>query len=206
MERWGMSSMARLMWRWVAGMLIGVYLSTSLVQAAAPASASAPISNATPDPGKGPTAYQLGVDDRIALSVFGEQELTKEYQVGPDGFIELPLIGRVRAAGRTINELSAEVRARLADGFLRNPSVAGSIITFRPFFILGEVNKPGEYPYREGLTVIAAVATAQGYTYRAQKRFVYVRDANASEEVKTELTAGLLVKPGQTIRVPQRYF
>jgi polysaccharide export outer membrane protein len=95
---------------------------------------------------------------------------------------------------------------KLADGFLKEPRVAIEVLTYRPFFILGEVNKPGEYPYSSGLTVMNAVATAQGFTYRAQKGQVFLKRGDAKEEISVKLTPDLLVQPGDTIRVGERYF
>ncbi len=151
-------------------------------------------------------SYTLGIDDKLALTVYGEEGLSGEQQVGPDGSIAVPLIGKVRAEGRTVDAVSAEVRERLAAGYLRNPSVSIAILTFRPFYILGEVNKPGEYAYRKGLSVADAVATAQGFSYRARKKYVYVRHAGTSEELKLELRPDLLVRPGDTLRIGERYF
>lgn len=151
-------------------------------------------------------SYTLGIDDKLALMVYGEEGLSGEQQVGPDGSIAVPLIGKVRAEGRTVDAVSAEVRERLAAGYLRNPSVSIAILTFRPFYILGEVNKPGEYAYRKGLSVADAVATAQGFSYRARKKYVYVRHAGTSEELKLELRPDLLVRPGDTLRIGERYF
>lgn len=151
-------------------------------------------------------SYILGVDDKLALTVYGEEGLTGEQQVGPDGSIAVSLIGKVRAEGRTVDTVSAEIRDRLAAGYLRNPSVSIAILTFRPFYILGEVNKPGEYAFRKGLSVADAVATAQGFTYRARKKYVYVKHAGASEELKIDLRPDLLVRPGDTLRIGERYF
>ena len=124
--------------------------------------------------------------------------------VGPASIV--PLIGKVRAEGRTVDAVSAEIRDRLAAGYLRNPSVSIAILTFRPFYILGEVNKPGEYADRKGLSVAEAVATAQGFSYRARKKYVFVKRAGASEELKLELRPDLLVMPGDTLRIGERYF
>lgn len=186
---------------WLTGLLLVLVPSASLAaaQATAPADASAGATSVA-------ATYKLGVDDRVSLIVYGEQDLTKDFQIGPDGTIEVPLIGRVKAAGLTIGQLSETVRTRLADGYLRAPSVAMSIISFRPFYILGEVMKPGEYPYREGLTLAGAVATAGGYTYRAQRKRVFVRHAGSTEEQQIEVSPALVVAPGDTIRIGERYF
>lgn len=150
--------------------------------------------------------YQLGVGDQIALTVYGEPDLTKTYAINPNGMIEVPLIGAVTAQGRTIDQLSTEIRTRLADGFLRNPSVAGAIMTYRPFYILGEVAKPGQYPFQTGMTLEGAIALAGGYSYRAQKNYVFIRPESGGGEVKVEATPEVAVRPGDTIRVAERFF
>lgn len=150
--------------------------------------------------------YVLGVDDKLSLTVYGEQGLSGEQQVGPDGSIAVPLIGKVRTEGRTVDAVSTEIRDRLAAGYLKNPSVSIAILTFRPFYILGEVNKPGEYPYRKGMSVADAVATAQGFSYRARKKFVFVKHRGDAREVRLDLRPDLLVHPGDTLRIGERYF
>ena len=150
--------------------------------------------------------YRLGVGDQIALAVYGETDLTRTYAINPNGTIEVPLIGAVTAQGMTIDQLSAAIRTKLADGFLRNPSVTGSIVTYRPFYILGEVTKPGQYPYQTGMTLEGAVALAGGYSYRAQKNYVFIRPESGGGEVKVEATPEVAVRPGDTIRVAERFF
>ena len=151
-------------------------------------------------------AYRLAPGDRIALTVYGESDLSRTYEVGPDGTIDVPLIGPVQAADLTIQQLSSAVQTRLADGYLNSPAVAGGIVSYRPFYILGEVNKPGEYPYRVGLTLDGAVSLAGGYTYRAQPRFVFIQGEGDAEEQRVQLAPRLVVKPGDTIRVAERLF
>jgi len=150
--------------------------------------------------------YRLGVDDRVRVTVFGEPSLSNEYPIAPNGAIALPLIGEVPASGKTIPELTADVRTRLADGFIKDPNVSMVIVTFRPFSILGEVSKPGAYPYRDGMTVLGAVATAEGFTYRAQKKYVFLKHEGEEEEIRVPLTATLTIRPGDTIRIGERYF
>lgn len=155
----------------------------------------------------GPAAgYKLGVADKVRIIVFNEEKLGGEFIVNADGTIGLPLIGNVQVAGRTTAEVSNDVTHLYADGYLRDPRISIEVLTYRPFFILGEVTKPGEYPYSNGLTVMNAVATASGYTYRASKGEVYIKKAGESEEHKVKLTAGLEVGPGDTVRIPERYF
>ena len=118
--------------------------------------------------GRGPPAYSLGPGDQVRIITFGEDNLTGEFRVNDSGNIALPLVGAVHAAGLTSGDLEAAVAAALRRGNLvRNPSVAVEVIAYRPIYVLGEVNKPGQYPYQPGMTVVTAVAVAGGFTYRA---------------------------------------
>jgi protein involved in polysaccharide export with SLBB domain len=154
----------------------------------------------------GKPGYTLGVDDKVTIVVFGEDSLSKEYSIGPNGMISVPLIGNVQALGKTAGELQTEIATKLAAGYIKDPSVSIQITTFRPFYILGEVTKPGEYPFRDGLTVTAAVATAEGFTYRARKKYVFIKHSGAADEVRVDVTPNLLVQPGDTIRFAERHF
>ncbi|WP_235514957.1 MULTISPECIES: polysaccharide biosynthesis/export family protein [unclassified Sphingomonas] len=151
-------------------------------------------------------AYPLGAGDKIRLTVFNEPTLSGEFSVGTDGQLSLPLIGNVPALGKTTGDVAALVQGMLADGYLRSPRVAMEVINYRPFFILGEVRAPGEYPYVSGLTVLNAVATAQGFTPRARRSWVNIRRFGEQAELRYELTPNLRVWPGDTIRLAERYF
>lgn len=150
--------------------------------------------------------YRLGPDDQVALTIYGEPDLTKTYRVGPDGAVDVPLVGPVQAAGLTIDAFARSVQARLAAGYLQNPSVAGTIAEYRPFFILGEVNTPGEYPFRPGMTLDGAVALAGGYTYRAHPDFVIIQGENEPVAHRVTISSALAIRPGDTIRVAERFF
>jgi polysaccharide export outer membrane protein len=150
--------------------------------------------------------YKLGVGDQISLTVYGEADLTHNYAINPNGTIEVPLIGSVKASGLTIDQLTSQIRTRLSDGYLREPNVTGTIVTYRPFYILGEVNKPGQYAYQSGMTLSSAVALAGGYTYRAQRGFVFIRPETGGGETRVEAAPELAVRPGDTIRVTERFF
>ena len=119
----------------------------------------------------------------------------------------LPLIGAVDVLSRSVGDVQSAIETRLKDGYLKDPRVSIEVLTYRPFYILGEVNRPGEYPYTAGLTITRAVATAQGYTYRANTRRVFIKHAGQAEEVRVSSSeAGVLVMPGDIIRVPERLF
>lgn len=150
--------------------------------------------------------YRLGVGDRVKVSVFNEPSLTGEFWVNPDGTISLPLIGNVPAADRPVSEIARDAQARFADGYLRDPKVAMEVIVFRPFYILGEVEMPGQYPYVNGLTAMNAVALAKGFTPRANRDVIRIRRQGGTEEVNYRLTPELVIYPGDTVRIGERFF
>lgn len=151
--------------------------------------------------------YHLGANDKVRVITYGEESLTGEFFIGGAGKVSLPLIGEVQAAGLTIPQFQKEVEKALKDGdFLRDPHVSVEVLTYRPFYILGEVTKPGEYPFTNGLTVLNAVATANGFTYRANQKRVFIKRADSNVEQEFPLTSTLPVAPGDTIRITERYF
>ena len=164
---------------------------------------SSPRTEPSPDTA---SSYVLGPSDRVRLRVYGEADITGDYEVDTNGYISVPLAGRVKAAGLTTRQLERTVADALSKGLLRDPRVNIEIATYRPFFILGEVKKAGEYPYKSGLTVLDAVASAGGYTYRANESKVVIRRAGSSVEETHSLDAPVLVFPGDNIRIPERYF
>jgi len=153
-----------------------------------------------------PQAYRLGSGDKLHVTVFNEDNLSGDYVITQAGNIAFPLAGNIHAAGLTVPELQQAVAATLAKGYVQDPHVIIDTTGLRPFFILGEVNKPGQYSYLPDLTVMNAVATAQGFTYRADLSTVYIRHSGQPSEQEYPLTAAMIVEPGDTIRVTQRYF
>ncbi|WP_233022597.1 polysaccharide biosynthesis/export family protein [Rhodopseudomonas boonkerdii] len=151
-------------------------------------------------------SYILGPTDRIRLKVYGEPDITGEYEVDANGNVSIPLAGQVKAAGLTTKQLERSITSALAKGIVRDPRVNVEMVAYRPFYILGEVKKSGEYPYRVGLTVLDAVATAGGYTYRANENKVYLRRAGSTVEEIYPMDAPILLYPGDNVRVPERYF
>ena len=151
-------------------------------------------------------SYILGPTDRVRLKVYGEPDITGEYEVDANGNVSIPLAGQVKAAGLTTKQLERSITSALAKGIVRDPRVNVEMVAYRPFYILGEVKKSGEYPYRVGLTVLDAVATAGGYTYRANENKVYLRRAGSTVEEIYPMDAPILLYPGDNVRVPERYF
>ncbi|MEM6649192.1 MAG: polysaccharide biosynthesis/export family protein [Pseudomonadota bacterium] len=150
--------------------------------------------------------YRLDAGDKIKLVVFGEDALSGEFAVDGTGHVSLPLIGEIKAGGGTVRDFQRAVDDALRDGYLKDPRVSAEVSTYRPFYILGEVGRPGTYPYQNGLTVLNAVATAQGFTYRANERVVFIRRDGETQEEKYSLTSTTPVRPGDTIRIGERFF
>jgi protein involved in polysaccharide export with SLBB domain len=150
--------------------------------------------------------YRLGAGDRLRVIVFDEPNLSGEFDISGSGRAALPLIGQVEARGLTLSEFEDAVETKLKNGYLTNPRVSAEVINYRPFYIIGEVTKPGEYPYTDGMTVLNAVAVAGGYTYRADDSRVFITRENAGGEREVGQLDALKVQPGDVIRVPERYF
>lgn len=154
----------------------------------------------------GITGYRLGAGDEIKVTVYGEPDLSGSFVVDGEGRIAMSLIGQTPVANLTLAEASQSLEARLKDGYLRDPKVTAELVKGRPYYILGEVNKPGEYPFVSGLTVMNAIASAGDFTYRADKVRILVKSADSPNEREVELTPTTAVRPGDTIRIRERFF
>lgn len=152
------------------------------------------------------SAFHLSPGDKLKIGTYGEPSLSGEFAISSAGTISFPLIGTVQAAGRDAQAVQQAITTALADGFVNDPKVTVEVANFRPVYILGEVNKPGEYPFALGLTVRGAVAKADGFTYRANEKRVFIKRAGDAEEQAHRLTADIPVQPGDTIRIGERYF
>lgn len=176
-----------------------IALGAGVAAAACSTVASAP-------PGALTTAdYRLGPADQLRITVFNEPGLTGQFVIGSQGTIAYPLVGDVRAAGLTVPQFTEALRNALIQ-YVRSPSVSVEVANYRPFFILGEVTRPGTYPYSVDLTVLNAVATAGGFTYRANQSRVFIRRAGESVERAYDLTVATPVMPGDTVRIGERLF
>lgn len=150
--------------------------------------------------------YRLGPGDKVRVTVFGDDQLSGEFQVDANGAIAMPLIGNVDAGGRTTNELAANVVQKLQKDYLKNPKVSVEVIDYRPFYILGEVRNPGSYPYVNGMRVMNAVALAGGFTYRAREGHMKInRDVDGKMQ-ELDADQATVVLPGDVIEVPERFF
>lgn len=153
---------------------------------------------------KAGAGYRLGSGDKIKVTVFGQANMSGEFAVAGDGSVSLPFIGSIRAGGLTVRELEREIVNQLRPDYLKNPRVSVEVLNFRPFDIIGEVQKPGSYPYRDGMTVINAIAMAGGFTYRAKENEFRIKRARNGRVEKA--ARDTLVKPGDVIEVLERFF
>jgi polysaccharide biosynthesis/export protein len=151
-------------------------------------------------------AYRLDAGDRLRIVIYGQEGLTNTYAIDAGGSITLPLIGAVRARGLTPAGLAAEITGKLRNGYIREPSVAVEIEAYRPFFILGEVAAPGQYPYVPNMSVESAVAIAGGFSPRAKRDRVTVTHTDAGGSIRTIVPLGTPINPGDTVLVGERWF
>lgn len=150
--------------------------------------------------------YTLDSGDRLRIVVFGQDGLSNSYVVDASGYIAMPLIGSVLARGATTTQLSDRIADKLRQGFVKEPHVAVEIEAYRPFFILGEVTQPGQYPYVADMTVETAVAIAGGFGPRAYRRTVTVTRLIHGEQVKMKVPTSFPLRPGDTVNVQERWF
>ncbi len=174
------------------------YATPAVVYAAAPMPMPVPVAY--------DTAYHLDAGDRLRVVVYGQEGLTNTYAIDAGGSITMPLIGSVPARGKTPARLAADITARLRNGFIREPSVAVEIEAYRPFFILGEVAAPGQYPYVPNMSVESAVAIAGGFSPRARRDRVTLTHTDASGSMRTVVPLGTGISPGDTVLVGERWF
>ena len=161
---------------------------------------------AAPMPVRYDAAYRLDAGDRLRVVVYGQEGLTNTYAIDAGGSITMPLIGSVPARGRTPAGLAAEITAKLRNGYIREPSVAVEIEAYRPFFILGEVAAPGQYPYVPNMSVESAVAIAGGFSPRARRDRVTLTHTDSSGSMRIVVPLGTTLSPGDTVLVGERWF
>ena len=151
--------------------------------------------------------YRLGANDRVRIIVFGQPTLTGEYTLDGNGVLAFPLIGNVDANGQSPPQLQKAIAAKLDPDYLQNPSVSAEVITRRPFYVIGEVQKPGNYPYVTDMTALQAIAMAGGYTYRARQNNLYLKRLDANGRmVRVAATPETKIQPGDTVEIKERFF
>jgi polysaccharide export outer membrane protein len=159
-----------------------------------------------PEQANVPQVYRLSPGDKLEINIFGEPDLSGEFDVNQNGNVTYPLLGQVEARGRTVAELRDAVARQLNARYLVDPKVSVEVLNYRPFFILGEVNNPGSYPFQAGMNVREAVALAGGYTRRAVTSEMILIRPTEDSEVKLEVQPRARVLPGDTIEVQRRFF
>ncbi len=195
----------RLLRTWFGGMaakgfaLLAVAL-LALPLLAGPAAAQDAAPGAAPES----QSYTLGAGDRVKVTVFGHPDLSGEFEVDGTGLIAMPLIKEVEAVDLTARQLEARIADHLEPDYLRNPRVSVEVLSYRPFYIIGEIKQPGSYPYVSGMTAWNAVALAGGFTYRAKTGYVLLRRGSRDDAQQVPLDA--LVQPGDVIEVAERFF
>jgi len=161
---------------------------------------------AAPMPAAYDVSYKLDAGDKLRVVVYGQEGLTNTYAIDAAGSITMPLIGSVPARGRTPAGLASEISAKLRNGYIRDPSVAVEIDSYRPFFILGEVAAPGQYPYVPNMSVESAVAIAGGFSPRARRDSVTLTHSDSAGSTRVVVPLGTAVSPGDTVLVNERWF
>ncbi|MFY9656324.1 MAG: polysaccharide biosynthesis/export family protein [Methylocystis sp.] len=144
--------------------------------------------------------------ERVRVLVFGEDKLSGEYDIDPAGYVALPLAGTVKASGLSQVQLERELARKFRGEYLRDPKVTVEVVGFHPFYVMGEVNRSGEFPFRSGLNVMSALAIAGGPTYRASRSTVLIKHADETGFREYSLDAEIPVLPGDLIKLPERYF
>ena len=187
------------------GALRSAFASSPRVSAA-PVVVAAPVAYVEAAPARYDAAYHLDTGDKLRVVVYGQEGLTNTYAIDAGGSITMPLIGSVPARGRTTAGLASEISAKLRNGFIRDPSVAVEIESYRPFFILGEVAAPGQYPYVPNMTVESAVAIAGGFSPRALRDRVTITHTDGSGTARYVVPPGTSISPGDTVLVGERWF
>ncbi len=167
---------------------------------------AAPVDAYAAAPVRYDAGYRLDAGDKMRVVVYGQEGLTNTYTIDAAGSITMPLIGQVPARGRSPAALAAEITAKLRNGYIREPSVAVEIESYRPFFILGEVQAPGQYPYVPNMTVESAIAIAGGFSPRARRDLVTVTHTDASGVGRFVVPLGTSLGPGDTVFVGERWF
>ncbi len=151
-------------------------------------------------------AYVLGPGDKLRITIFGNEDISGDFEIDSSGQIAMPLIQKIPVTGLTVIELEDEIFHRLSPDFVKNPRITIDILSYRPFYIFGEVQRPGSYPYVAGLTVVNAVAVAGGFTYRADKDDIVINRGTGERRKVLKVGRNDAVLPGDVVEVKERFF
>lgn len=166
-----------------------------------------PGGNLPPLPPSRTAGYTLGPGDQVRVITFGEQTLTGQFTIEDSGNVAIPLLGPLRAAGLTTRQLSDAISGQLRDkNLLRNPSVSVEVVSYRPVFVIGEVNRPGEYTFRPGMTVLTVVALAGGFTYRAVEDTASIVRNDHGKAIEGRADRDTILMPGDVVTIFERIF
>ena len=155
---------------------------------------------------QGSQEYTLSTDDVVSISVFNEPELdVAEAKISESGTVSIPLLGQVNIKGKTVTEAQDLITSLFLADYLKQPRVSLNMVEFRPFYINGEVDKPGSYPYRVGMTVQMAITIAGGFTERASKNAIYLLPEMSSKR-PTKVGLNAEVQPGDVITIEESFF
>ena len=203
-------------WRGLARRSATVFASVALAMVIAvtetrcedvPPASSVPATHETARAARAVPSYVLGSGDHVHITVYGQPDLTGDYSVDGAGVLHFPLVGDVEIGGLTADQASHAIEAKLSPNYLKDPHVSVEVLTYRPFYIVGEVKTPGSYPYVSGMTVLNAVALAGGFTYRARENSFYItRNGADGKKDQIDANATAPVLPGDIITVRERYF
>jgi len=152
------------------------------------------------------TDYKLGTGDKVRVTVYDETDLSGEFEVDATGYVRLPLVGQVKAGGRTAYQLEGAVEQSLMDGYLKSPRVSVEVTTYRPFYIIGQVTRPGQYPYTNNMSALDAVGVAGGFTDHAVESTLYIRHQGDTKEAEVPADETIKIQPGDVVRVDQTAF
>jgi len=150
--------------------------------------------------------YTLGVGDKLKITVFGEDNLSGEFDVGARGMVSLPLVGDIPAKGLSLPQFRARMAKQLSSGYLKDPRITVEVLNYRGFFVHGEVRSGGEFKYKTGLKIRDAIAMAGGFSYRANEGYFYLMREGFSKPSKISFPNNMPVLPGDNIRIPERFF
>ncbi|HVU19954.1 MAG TPA: polysaccharide biosynthesis/export family protein [Rhizomicrobium sp.] len=147
--------------------------------------------------------YHLGTGDKVRITVYDETDLSGDFEVDATGYVRLPLIGQIKAGGRTAYQLEGAVEQALEDGYLKSPRVSVEVTTYRPFYIIGQVTRPGQYPYTNNMSALDAIGVAGGFTDHAVESTVYIRHEGETKEHQVATDETVKIRPGDVVRVDQ---
>ena len=150
--------------------------------------------------------YNIAPGDVLDVTIYGHDDLSGEYTVDAEGNISMPLVNQVRASGMSISDLETKLISVLKPDYLRNPDVSVKLVSYRPIFVLGEVENAGSYPYQPNMSVLSAIALAGGYTYRASRKKLFVVRGDDESRQETRITESDTLRPGDTVIIRQRLF